>query len=110
MNELQQVVADPRSEGEELHRLLGTLRANDWSRTTRFKRWTIADVIAHLYFGDYLGITSHRDADESAPSWRTSSAPACAWMAIAQCFAGPPETPPAPGTRPCDAPPVSAGG
>ena len=25
--------------------------------------------------------------------------PARAWMAIAQCFAGPPETPPAPGTR-----------
>ena len=22
-----------------------------------------------------------------------------AWMALAQCFAGPPETPPAPGTR-----------
>ena len=25
--------------------------------------------------------------------------PAIAWMEIAQCFAGPPETPPAPGTR-----------
>jgi uncharacterized protein (TIGR03084 family) len=64
MNELQQVVADLRAEGEELHRLLGTLREADWSRATRFKRWTIADVVAHLYFGDYLGITSHRDADE----------------------------------------------
>jgi uncharacterized protein (TIGR03084 family) len=28
-----------------------------------------------------------------------TGAPAQAWMAIAQCFAGPPETPPAPGTR-----------
>lgn len=28
-----------------------------------------------------------------------TGAPAIAWMEIAQCFAGPPETPPAPGTR-----------
>lgn len=64
MNELQHVVADLRAEGEELHQFLSTLGDADWSRATRFKAWTIADVVAHLYFGDHLGMTSHRDADE----------------------------------------------
>ncbi|MGD9983221.1 MAG: TIGR03084 family protein, partial [Porticoccaceae bacterium] len=30
---------------------------------------------------------------------RVKGAPAVAWMAIAQCFAGPPEKPPEPGSR-----------
>jgi uncharacterized protein (TIGR03084 family) len=64
MNELQHIVADLRTEGADLHRFLTTLDDADWSRPTRFKHWTIADVIAHLHFGDHLGITSHRDADE----------------------------------------------
>jgi len=32
-------------------------------------------------------------------SLQVTGEPATQWMAIAQCFAGPPETPPAPGTR-----------
>lgn len=64
MNELQQVVADLRAEGDELHAFLGALPADAWPLVTRFKRWTLDDVVAHLYFGDYLGITSHRDGDE----------------------------------------------
>ena len=63
MSELWQVVADLRAEGDELDDFLGALKDDDWSLQTRFKAWTINDVIAHLYFGDYLGITSHRSGE-----------------------------------------------
>jgi uncharacterized protein (TIGR03084 family) len=64
MSELRQVVADLRAEGDELHEFLRPLDDHHWSLRTRFKDWTINDVIAHLYFGDYLGITSHRSGDQ----------------------------------------------
>gem|GEM_PF-23676 len=64
MSELRQVVADLRAEGDELHEFLRPLDVHDWSLRTRFKDWTINDVIAHLYFGDHLGLTSHRSGDQ----------------------------------------------
>jgi uncharacterized protein (TIGR03084 family) len=42
-------------------------------------------------------VTQNRNVADTALSVR--GAPATAWMAIAQCFAGPPEDPPAPGHR-----------
>jgi uncharacterized protein (TIGR03084 family) len=64
MNDLQNIVADLRAEGDELYGFLRNLQAADWAGVTRFKAWTIDDVVAHLYFGDYLGVTSHRNAQE----------------------------------------------
>ncbi|PCJ36936.1 MAG: TIGR03084 family protein [Cellvibrionales bacterium] len=61
MANLTQIVADLRAEGDELYQFLLTLEEADWSRTTAFKSWTVNDVVAHLYFGDYLGVTSHKD-------------------------------------------------
>ncbi|OUS05482.1 TIGR03084 family protein [Gammaproteobacteria bacterium 54_18_T64] len=61
MSDLAQIVTDLRAEGEELYHFLSTLDAADWSRATAFKSWTVNDVVAHLYFGDYLGVTSHKD-------------------------------------------------
>ena len=61
MTDLTNIVADLRAEGDELYQLLLTLDEADWSRATAFKSWTINDVVAHLYFGDYLGVTSHKD-------------------------------------------------
>jgi uncharacterized protein (TIGR03084 family) len=61
MTSLANIVADLRAEGDELYPLLLTLDKTDWSRTTTFKSWTINDVVAHLHFSDYLGVTSHRD-------------------------------------------------
>lgn len=63
MSDLITVVEDLRAEGEELHAFLQTLEDRDWDRTTTFKQWTICDVVSHLYFGDYLGITSYRSGE-----------------------------------------------
>ncbi len=64
MNDLQTIVADLRAEGDELQRFLADLDSADWASVTRFKAWTINDVVAHLYFGDHLGIISHRSGRE----------------------------------------------
>ena len=61
MTDLARIVADLRAEGDELYQFLLTLDEADWSRATTFKSWTVNDVVAHLYFGDYLGVTSHKD-------------------------------------------------
>jgi uncharacterized protein (TIGR03084 family) len=61
MTDLANIVADLRAEGDELYQFLLTLDEADWSRATTFKSWTVNDVVAHLYFGDYLGVTSHKD-------------------------------------------------
>ncbi len=61
MTDLPSIVADLRAEGDELYQFLLTLDEADWSRATTFKSWTVNDVVAHLYFGDYLGVTSHKD-------------------------------------------------
>ena len=63
MTDLTSIVTDLRAEGEELYQFLRTLDEDDWSRATAFKSWTINDVVAHLYFGDYLGVTSHKDGE-----------------------------------------------
>jgi len=61
MTDLTDIIRDLRAEGDELYQFLRTLDEAHWSRATTFKSWTLNDVIAHLYFGDYLGITSHKD-------------------------------------------------
>lgn len=61
MTSLATIIADLRAEGDELYQFLLTLDKADWSRATTFKSWTINDVVSHLYFGDYLGVTSHKD-------------------------------------------------
>lgn len=62
MTDLANIVSDLRDEGDKLYQFLLTLNDADWSRTTAFKSWTVNDVVAHLYFSDYLGVTSYKDA------------------------------------------------
>lgn len=57
---LKQAV-DLRDEGDELHRLLSPLQDADWNRATRFKGWTINDIVGHLHMGDLLGYASATD-------------------------------------------------
>lgn len=64
MSDLVTVIDDLRAEGEELYRLLCTLEESDWTRVTSFKNWTINDVVQHLYFGDFMGVTSHKNGAE----------------------------------------------
>ena len=64
MSDLDLVINDLRAEGDELYAFLQTLEGDDWERVTGFKNWTITDVVAHLYFGDYLALTSCRDSEE----------------------------------------------
>lgn len=52
---------DLRAEGDELYRLLSPLEDADWSRATRFKAWTINDIVQHLHMGDVMGATSATD-------------------------------------------------
>jgi len=51
-------VDDLRAEAAELHRLLGTLRIDDWPRATQFKAWTIDDIVRHLHIGDSMALAS----------------------------------------------------
>jgi uncharacterized protein (TIGR03084 family) len=63
VSELKNIINDLRAQGEELYTFLETIDNDDWSRKTTFKNWTINDVVQHLYFGDYLGVTSHKNSD-----------------------------------------------
>jgi uncharacterized protein (TIGR03084 family) len=47
-----------RSEADELHELLVTLRDADWARVTQFKRWTVNDIVQHLHDGDLMAAAS----------------------------------------------------
>ena len=44
-----QQAADLKEEGEELKRVLDDLLAEDWSRLTPFKNWTVNQVVQHLH-------------------------------------------------------------
>ncbi|TXL81565.1 TIGR03084 family protein [Vineibacter terrae] len=57
-----QQVTDLRDEADELHRLLAPLAADDWSRPTQFKAWTVNDIVQHLHVSDLLGLASATDA------------------------------------------------
>jgi uncharacterized protein (TIGR03084 family) len=56
-----QQVEDLRGEAGELHRLLTSLRDEDWPRATQFKGWTIDDIVRHLHMGDTLALASASD-------------------------------------------------
>ena len=55
---MQQQADDLRAEGEELRALLTDLSADDWSRPTPFKSWTVNDVVNHLHSGDWMAVQS----------------------------------------------------
>jgi len=61
-----QQVADFRAEGAELHRLLASLRDDDWTRATQFKTWTIDDIVRHLHIGDTMALASASSAQAFA--------------------------------------------
>jgi uncharacterized protein (TIGR03084 family) len=46
------------AEVAELSLLLSELSPPDWNRVTGFKRWSINDIVLHLYASDYMGIAS----------------------------------------------------
>lgn len=52
---------DFRDESDVLHALLEGLGPKDWHEETQFKRWTFADVIAHLHVGNHLALHSLAD-------------------------------------------------
>ena len=66
MNDLANIIADLRAEGEQLYTFLTTLDDADWSRATTFKSWTVNDVVEHLHLSDFLAVTSHKGADQFA--------------------------------------------
>jgi uncharacterized protein (TIGR03083 family) len=55
-----------RSEADELHELLVTLQDADWDRATRFKRWTVNDIVQHLHDGDLMAAASVAGPEEFA--------------------------------------------
>jgi uncharacterized protein (TIGR03084 family) len=64
LSDLAEIIIDLRAEGLELYEFLQQIEDPDWARATAFKNWTVNDVVAHLYFGDYLGIVSHQSSEE----------------------------------------------
>ena len=55
---MMQESLDLRAEADALYAFLGTLREEDWSRPTAFKRWTPWDVVAHLHFFDRVSLVA----------------------------------------------------
>ena len=55
---LAEVVADLRTEGDELYALLADMDTGFWTTNTAFKTWTVWDVVAHLHFSDHMALTS----------------------------------------------------
>lgn len=69
-------IEDLRAEADELNELLLSLDADDWSRVTAFKSWTVYDVVAHLHLSDHMGLTAlEGEAPFRALLRRISSAP-----------------------------------
>ena len=87
---------------EVLAGLLETLSPDDWNRTTTFKSWTFNDFSEDDFVEgsavDFCHVVTQvrNIADVDLTVWGDVSE---AWMSIAQCFAGPPEDPPAAGSR-----------
>jgi uncharacterized protein (TIGR03084 family) len=57
-NHMLQQIADFRSEADDLHTLLVTLKLTDWQRETQFKSWSINDIVQHLHETDLLAAAS----------------------------------------------------
>ncbi|MDH3236110.1 MAG: TIGR03084 family metal-binding protein [Alphaproteobacteria bacterium] len=57
---MQQAV-DFREECDVLAELLAPLNDDDWARPTKFKQWSVDDVLAHLHFFNYAADLSLRD-------------------------------------------------
>ncbi|HUT51672.1 MAG TPA: TIGR03084 family metal-binding protein [Alphaproteobacteria bacterium] len=57
---LQQAL-DFREECDVLAELLEPATATDWQRKTKFKQWTVDDVLAHLHFFNHAADLSLRD-------------------------------------------------
>ena len=55
---MQQIIADLRTECQELTDLLAGLPAADWGKATVFFAWTVADAVMHLHLCDDLGLVS----------------------------------------------------
>ncbi len=49
---------DFRAEADALRELLVTLPDTDWGRATRFKQWTVNDIVQHLHDGDLMAAAS----------------------------------------------------
>ena len=58
-----QQAADLKEEGEELKRVLDDLLAEDWSRLTPFKNWTVNQVVQHLHGSDKMAVLALKNAD-----------------------------------------------
>lgn len=54
--------------------LLDTLPADDFTRATQFKNWTINDILQHLYFFDGLAMKSAVDEEGFDRDWAAFSA------------------------------------
>ena len=61
---LDLIVADLRTEGDELHALMATMDTGFWTQTSSFKDWTVWDVIAHLHLSDHMALTTLRSGDD----------------------------------------------
>lgn len=55
---MMQQAIDMQAEAAELDKLLSTLSADQWNATTKFKEWTVWDVVAHLHFFDLQAVYS----------------------------------------------------
>jgi uncharacterized protein (TIGR03084 family) len=55
---MMQQAIDMQAEAADLDRLLSTLTPEQWNATTKFKQWTVWDIVAHLHFFDLQAVYS----------------------------------------------------
>jgi len=58
-----QQAGDLREEGIELKKVLDQLSAEDWSKETPFKNWTVNHVVQHLHGSDKMAVLALKDAE-----------------------------------------------
>lgn len=58
---MMQQAIDMQAEAADIDKLLSSLTAEQWQATTKFKEWTVWDVIAHLHFFDLQAVYSATD-------------------------------------------------
>lgn len=59
---MMQQAIDMQAEAADLDKLLSSLTPEQWNATTKFKQWTVWDVVAHLHFFNLQAVYSATSA------------------------------------------------
>lgn len=69
MSLLDDLLADLRAEGDQLHAVVSGLDADGWATPTPASGWTVATQVAHLAWTDEVAVLAARSVTDADPGW-----------------------------------------